>query len=99
MKREGRGRDPVGGVRAAGQLLCHGDSGEGEEEEEEEGWSDASLQEAARLTAAADSSPQGHSGCAESSGRRSPPPRQSCDSAATEAPRAESGTFITILSF
>lgn len=46
MKREGRGQDPVGGVKEAGQPLCHRDSGAGEEEEE--GRSDASLQEAAR---------------------------------------------------
>lgn len=45
MRGEGRGQDPVGGVRDAGQLLCHGDSGEGEEEE---GWRDTSLQKAAR---------------------------------------------------
>lgn len=31
IRGEGRGQDPVGGVRHAGQLLCHGDSGEGEE--------------------------------------------------------------------
>lgn len=35
MRRERRGQDPVGGVTDAGGLLCHRDSGEGEEEE---GW-------------------------------------------------------------
>lgn len=82
MKREGRGQDRVGGAKDAGQLLCHRDSGEGEEEE---GWSGTSLQEAARLAVAAaaglirqpaaNSSLQGHSCCAEAefSSRRLPP--------------------------
>lgn len=64
MRREGRGQDPVGGVTDAGGLLCHRDSGEGEEEE---GWSDTSLEETAAAAAAASARVQ-PSACSRSSG-------------------------------
>lgn len=64
--KRGEGQDPVGGVTDAGQLLCHRDSGEGEEEE---GWTDTSLEEAAYLTMAASASTRVQpSACSHSSG-------------------------------
>lgn len=62
MTREGRGQDPVGGVTDAGGLLCHRDSGEGEEEE---GWSDTSLEETVAASASARVQPYA---CSRSSG-------------------------------
>lgn len=64
MRGEGRAQDPVGGVTDAGGLLCHRDSGEGEEEE---GWSDTSLEETAAASASASTRVQA-SACSRSSG-------------------------------